>query len=71
MKCKVKKILISDFNNLKECQENAKKLKSYKVYLLMNKYRIVHKSECKTALGKSDYIEYFKTLEYGIPIRDF
>lgn len=71
MKCKVKKIFISDFKDLKECKENAKNLKSCKVYLLKNKYRIIHKTHSKYAIGKSDYIEYFKTLEYGVLIRDF
>ncbi len=71
MKCKVEKILIKDFANLKECKENAKNLKSYNVYLLKNKYRIIHKTHSKNSLWKSDYIEYFKTLEYGIPIQDF
>ena len=71
MKCKVKKILIEDFNNLSECKEKVKNLKSYKIYFLKNKYRIIHKTQDKNALGKSDFIEYFKTLEYGIPIKDF
>ncbi len=73
MKCKVKKVLITDFDNLAECVNNAKPLNSARIYRLNGKYRLIHKTEHlnnKVSL-KNTYFEYFKTLEYGILIRDF
>lgn len=58
MKCKVKKICILDFKSTPEC----------KLYSLNGKYRLIIKSDPK--INKNTYLEYFKTLEYGV-IQDF
>ena len=68
MKCTAKKITVLEFKNEKEF-ENL--IKPDFIYSFEGKYRLIYKGENPYKTLKNTYIEYFKTLEYWEPIRDF
>ena len=67
MKCKVLKITILEFQNEKDFKAFSK---PDKIYSLEGKYRLIYKGKTPYKTIPNTYIEYFKTLEYGTPIRE-
>ena len=68
MKCAVHKITILEFQNKKEFESL---IKPDFIYSSEGKYRLIYKRPTPYKTLKNTYIEYFKTLEYWEPIRDF